>query len=351
MNNTDRGRRLREVVHGLERLQSDCARGLLRQRELQDTVRQAEQQAQGILEPDSAAFRLFDRMRKERNAWWRVHGEYVDPEDCKHLDSWVEILTTVVKELDPDIGAPGELNADLVREIEALKSLMVAVATGGPHIYQVFVEYQERRQRVSEGLAKRGLQDPNPYDDLWQWYGKWSSGDLPTYRSRREYLADLFGPLLAALRHASTSVPTRAFSEPTGWAKIDRNLGLTRSRLEQASSELDFQQVGHACRETLIDLAQEVFDRVLHATEDGVEPSNTDARRMLDAYLSHELSGGANEVSRLHAKASLKLANELTHKRTATFRDAALCTEATASVVNIIAIISGKRDPKNKGDA
>jgi hypothetical protein len=350
MNNTDRARRVREVVRGLERLQPDCARRLLRQRQLQDALRQTEEQAEGILEPDSPAFRLFDRMRKERSSWWRVHGEYVDPEDCKHLDSWVEILATVVKELDPDIGAPEELNADLIREVEALKSLMVAVATGGPRIEYVNAEYQERHQRVSEGLAKRRLHDPNPYDDLWQWYGKWSSGDLPTYRSRREYLAGLFGPLLTALRQAPTPVPTRAFSEPTGWAKIDRNLGLARSRLEQASNELDFQQVGHACRETLIDLAQEVFDRELHQTEDGVEPSDTDARRMLDAYLSHELLGGANEAPRRHAKASLALANELTHKRTATFRDAALCAEATASVVNIVAIISGKRDPKNKGD-
>ena len=29
----------------------------------------------------------------------------------------------------------------------------------------------------------------------------------------------------------------------------------------------------------------------------------------------------------------------------ATFRDAALCAEATASIVNLIAILSGRRDP------
>lgn len=336
--------RIRAILRRLDGLQSDCARRLLRQRELQEALQQAEQEAERVLELDSAAFRLFDRMRKERVIWWHVR-EYVESEDCDHLSWWIEILATVAKELDADTETHEDVNADLIREVEALKNLMIAVATGGPRIDSVNADYQRLHRRVRDDLAKRGLADPNPYVDLWGWYGKWSSGDLPTYNSRRQYLAELFVPLLEALRRGPASHPARAFSEPTGWAKIDRSLGLVRLRLEQASTELEFQQVGHACRETLIDLAQEVFDRTRHRTEDGIEPSDTDAGRMLDAYLSQELSGGANEVARRHAKAALALANTLTHRRTASFRDAALCVEATASVVNIIAIISGKRDP------
>lgn len=345
MTDTDRAQELREVVRTLEKLSHDCARRLLRQKELQDAILMAEEKAADILEPDSVAFRLFDRMRKESDPWWRIHGEYVSADDCKHLEAWIDIFTTTIKELDPDVGTPEELNSDLIREIEALKNLMVAVSTGGPRIDTVNDEYRDRRQRVADRVAKRGLSDPNPYEDLWQWYGKWSS-DLPTYQSRRKFLSDLFAPLLQSLRQEPFSFSARAFGEPTGWAKIDRNLGLARTRLETARAELEFQQVGHACRETLIDLAQQVFNPQRHPVKGDVNPSKTDARRMLDAYLSHELSGGTNEASRRHAKASLALANELTHKRTAAFRDAALCVEATASIVNIIAIISGKRDPK-----
>jgi hypothetical protein len=65
---------------------------------------------------------------------------------------------------------------------------------------------------------------------------------------------------------------------------------------------------------------------------------------MLDAYIAKALAGGANEVSRRHAKAALDLANQLQHDRTASFRDAALCEEATTSVVNLIAIIAGRRN-------
>ena len=68
------------------------------------------------------------------------------------------------------------------------------------------------------------------------------------------------------------------------------------------------------------------------------------AKRMLDAYIAAELSGGPNESARRHAKAALTLANDLQHHRTADYRQAALCAEATTSVVNLIAIISGQRD-------
>ena len=45
-----------------------------------------------------------------------------------------------------------------------------------------------------------------------------------------------------------------------------------------------------------------------------------------------------------NARAALSLANDLQHHRTADYREAALCAEATISVVNIAAIISGRRD-------
>ena len=112
-----------------------------------------------------------------------------------------------------------------------------------------------------------------------------------------------------------------------------------------AENEEQFQAVGLLCRAALISLAQTVYDPSRHALNNGEQPSNTDAKRMLDAYLSAELGGESNEAARRHAKAALVLANDLLHSTTATFRRAALCAEATASVVNLIAIISGRRDP------
>ena len=139
---------------------------------------------------------------------------------------------------------------------------------------------------------------------------------------------------------------TRAevFSEPTGWAKVDRQLNEVRAKLGSAVTEEQYQIVGTLCREALITVAEQVFDAAMHPTRDGVDSSKTDALRMLEAYFNFELGGHANEEARAHAKASLKLANAVQHKRTADFRMAAICAEGTIATINIVAILSGRRD-------
>lgn len=236
-------------------------------------------------------------------------------------------------------------DSELIQEIEEQKSLMIAVSTGGPQIQEVNKDYRNRRQRIKIALQGRGIEDPNFYTDLWRWYGKWSSGDLPTYRSRREYISDLYDSLIDLLQNRQQSARTEIFDETTGWSRVDRTIESYREKLETAQNEEDYQTVGLLCRETLISLAQAVYNSKIHTSIDDIQPGETDARRMLESYISTELSSGSNEEARKHAKASLSLANSLVHKRTANFRDAALCAEATTSIVNIIAIISGKRDP------
>jgi len=233
---------------------------------------------------------------------------------------------------------------ELIREIEAQRALMVAVATGGPRIQEVNQQYIERRERIAVELRRRGLEDPNPHGDLWAWYGRWSAGDMPSWASRRAHLSEMYQPLIDQIRSAPSTTGVQLFQEPTGWPRVDRGIYEIRRSLEQAETEEQFQAVGLLCRETLISLAQVVYDPQRHQSVDNVEPSETDAKRMLDAYIAVELSGGPNEGVRRHAKAALALANDLQHHRTADYRQAALCAEATTSVVNLVAIISGRRD-------
>lgn len=234
-------------------------------------------------------------------------------------------------------------DAELISALEAQRSVMIAVATGGPRIQEVNGQYVQRRAEIRDELGQRGLADPNPHGDLWAWYGRWSAGDLPTWASRRAYVSELYQGLIDQIRSIRSTSP-QVFEEPTGWVRVDRTVYEIRRRLEQAVNEEQFQAVGLLCRDCLISVAQVVYDPERHPTEDGVAPSDTDAKRMLDAYVAVEVAGGANEGVRHHAKAALKLANDLQHHRTATFRLAAMCAEATTSVVNIIAIISGRRD-------
>lgn len=154
----------------------------------------------------------------------------------------------------------------------------------------------------------------------------------------------LSGRPVFAARRLGTRV--EIFEEPTGWPKVDRQMEEVRSRLLEASTEEQFQAVGLLCRETLISVAQAVYVAERHPTTDGVAASQTDAKRMLEAFIAVELGGAANDETRSHAKAALRLALALQHDRTADFRTAALCAEATVSVVNIVGIISGARTPK-----
>lgn len=144
---------------------------------------------------------------------------------------------------------------------------------------------------------------------------------------------------------ASQKIGQRAqvFEEPTGWQKVDRQLQQMRLDLERAGSEEQYQAIGLLCREVLISVAQEVYNSNRHCSQDGLAPSDTDAGRMLEAYFKMQLVGGANEEARTHAKAALRLALALQHKRTADFRWAALSAEATSSVVNILAVLAGRR--------
>lgn len=166
---------------------------------------------------------------------------------------------------------------------------------------------------------------------------------MGSYGCREQHVHELLDPLIKAVNQGRTHV----FDEPTGWDRVDRELADTVEELQQANSESDFEAVGKRCHDTLISLAQEVYDSDQHPTIDGVSPSNTDAKRMLEAYLQSELSGSSNtdKAARKQALATVDFAASLYHKRTATSRDAALCAEATTSIVHMIAILSGRRGP------
>jgi hypothetical protein len=112
-------------------------------------------------------------------------------------------------------------------------------------------------------------------------------------------------------------------------------------RLRTADTEEQFQTVGALAREVLIWLAQTVYDRELHGVlEDGKDPSDTDARRMLEAYIERELKGGTNEETRRFAKAAIALAPAVAHKRTATRREATLCAVATETMIQVVEVLA-----------
>ena len=150
---------------------------------------------------------------------------------------------------------------ELRQTVDQLKATMISVVTGGPRIETVQVSFEYNYDQVAIELARREIQNPLPFRDLWEWYGRWSSGDMPTWQSRRRFVNDLFGGLIRNIRaKAVCQIP----DEPTGWERVDRNVAEVRKSLAAADTEEKFQAVGLLCRETVISLAQAVYDPARH---------------------------------------------------------------------------------------
>jgi hypothetical protein len=234
-----------------------------------------------------------------------------------------------------------EVADNLFPEIIIHKNQLIAVATGRSRIQDIDDYYKARHKRISLEFKNRGIDNPNPFDSLWDWYKKWKEA-FASYSERRRFIGEMYEPIIKRVLNVSESTVT--VREPTGWERVDRAVDKARIRMENACHEEDYQTVGLLCREVLISLGQAVYDPAFHESPDGVVPSTTDAGRMIEAFINQSVSGSTNENIRRYARAALQLAIELQHKRTADFRNAALCLEATSSTANIVAIISGQRD-------
>jgi hypothetical protein len=234
---------------------------------------------------------------------------------------------------------PIEGVSSLLPEVIIQRQLMIDVATGDKRIQEFNDYYIARQETIKELTGSISVDYKNPHDDLWSWYSLWKE-KFASYKERRQYVYSLFHDLIQELVKRDSPLPVAR--EPTGWDRVDRAVSRARKLCEAAVNEEDFQAVGLVCREVLISLGQAVYDPEVHASIDGVDPSKTDASRMLEAYIHHHFSGASSKEVRAHAKAAINLALNLQHRRTATLQLAALCLEATSSTVAVIAIIAGR---------
>lgn len=206
------------------------------------------------------------------------------------------------------------------------------------------VNFDVRIPITSSDFGKFGSVVPNKrtalYKNLAEFNGKQQFViikelcELPMFKNNED-VAEL--KLKLYKRHSQFSIGGILTEEyqPTGWERVDRSIDEMKSRLEIADTEEQFQAIGMIGRETLISIAQQVFDSEKHTTLDGVETSSTDAKRMLEAFLRYEL-GDSSEKIRKYARASVDLGNQLTHDRGANKRKAALCLISVSSISSMI---------------
>jgi hypothetical protein len=229
----------------------------------------------------------------------------------------------------------------LIQDINFLKNTMISVSTGEQRIQVINNQYKYKFIQTDKCLQKLNLDNPNTFRDLWEWHSKWSS-TFSKYSERRTFINEMYNPLIQTLEETEEPDLINVTVDLTNWERIKRSINEIRLKQNEAETEEQFQVVGLLSRETIITLAQAVYNKEKHPTLDWKEISKTDAKRMLEAYIAVELAGSSNEILRRYAKATLDLANELTHKRTATKKDASLCAIATISIINLIGTIEGR---------
>lgn len=261
-------------------------------------------------------------------------------------DDNVSFSTKIIPSLqgnkvDPADGVSPELK-ELHQNIDILRSIMVSVATGGERIQTVNERYQTINTTVKSKCEKMGIPFNNSFDSLWDWYGKWKA-DFRTYQERREFIRELFAPSLEGIKGYKNN-NVEVLVQLDDWTRIKRTVEKIQLGSKSAKNEEDFQAIGLLCRDVLISLAQAVYIREIHGEtdEEGTIIGIADAVRMIGNYLNIQLKGKQTKELRDYAKATNAIANQLTHKRTATRTDMLLAMSSTIALINFIGILEDK---------
>jgi hypothetical protein len=141
---------------------------------------------------------------------------------------------------------------ELIREVGALRTIMIDVATGSRRIEEAESEYTKLRAESGRKLRMQAIVDPNVFHSLWDWYGYWKDNGLSSYQSRRAYVNSLYKPIIDALeaagsQHAAGKQSQQSFSARHGYTHTPSEAQITIR--EDAPQEL---------RATLVEIAIKV---------------------------------------------------------------------------------------------
>ena len=125
------------------------------------------------------------------------------------------------------------------------------------------------------------------------------------------------------------------------WDRTERTLQQLNDALSRVDTPEQCQAAGSLARDALISLAQAVFRPEVHWRSSDPVPSATDSKRQLESYVVVAFAGGGNEEARSLVRSAVQLADALTHKRTATPKDARLAAIACESVMRLLAETEG----------
>jgi hypothetical protein len=226
-------------------------------------------------------------------------------------------------------------------DIEKQKQLLMDVSNWAANIRDVNDEYKDRRSRIRSQLKALGLEDPNPWSDLWLWYGHYKDNPgLASYQDRRELVLRTYQPLLDALENiGERRLGTGITAPATGWTEVDRQVGQLRESYARAETPEQYRQVGLLCRDIFISLGHVVFDPDKHLPAGAAMPKRDDAKNRLEWAVRSEYRGESGEKMRGLVRATLEFVQPVVHDRTHDRTKAMIAADATVHLVKVLAAL------------
>lgn len=228
---------------------------------------------------------------------------------------------------------------DFIKDIETIREILIDTATGGKRIEQVNTEYIALYNKIDEVFCKLDLENPNPFKNLWESYIYWSA-NLDGYAKRRVYYSNLYEEIFKLIKTTNTNDVINIQLEYTNWDKINRTIVDIKKQYNEANTVAQFNAIGAMCRSVYDFLADVIYRNEYHTNTTTPLPNDNQYKNKLLEFVLFRLDSKTNKDFRSHCKNMLDLADELTHKKTATKQQAALTINAVISIINIVSILN-----------
>lgn len=273
---------------------------------------------------------LQEKMKKELQTLFQNENEYI---------SRVVIKPLVKYYLNWNIITEYNNRNDFIKDVELLRNILIDTATGGKRIENINDNYITIYNKVDEVICKLDLENPNPFKTLWESYNYWSA-NLDSYAKRRVYFSNLYEELLKIIKTTNTDDVVNIQLEYTNWDIINRTIADIKKQYSEAKTNAQFNGIGAMCRSVYNCLADVIYKKEYHTDSNTDFPNDNQYKNKLLEFVQFKLDSQTNKDFRNHCKSTIDLADELTHKKTATKQQAALTINAVISILNIVSILN-----------
>lgn len=205
------------------------------------------------------------------------------------------------------------------------------------------VESREVLRSLRAVLRRQGVEFDPQWSDFPSFRTYWNAHEgRGSWQARRDMLADLFDPVLAALETAQdrasgneVALPVSPRSE-LGWPAVDEHIEQLRQRFATASTHVDYKDVGNRCVGVLEALSAVVYDPAVHCPDGKPQPpvDKTDIR--IGAYIDQRLPGPSNEELRGLVKKASALSHKMKHSPRADRTTTGIAADAVILLANIL---------------